>query len=140
MSDAFPFIGTKTATNPTTLPMFYEYAWDFEEDCFINDENGNHILLSGNDALKVWIYKALRTERFNYLAYTWRYGVELHQFIGKVMGVKERKSELKRYITECLMVNPYIKAIDKYEFVEDKRGRDVQINIYLTTIYGELIV
>ena len=75
-----------------------------------------------------------------YLAYSWRYGVQLKQFIGKVMGVQERKSELRRMITECLLVNPYIKSIEKMDFVETDYNRDLQINITLTTIYGKMTI
>lgn len=135
MSEEFPFISAATET-ADDLPLFKEYAWDFETDKFRYDGNGNHILLTGNDALEVWIYKALKTERFSYLAYSWGYGIELKPFIGKVMGVKERYSELRRVIVECLMVNPYIKSIDSVTFAQD--GPTVTCNITLTSIYGEV--
>lgn len=135
MSEEFPFISAATET-ADDLPLFKEYAWDFETDKFRYDGNGNHILLTGNDALEVWIYKALKTERFSYLAYSWGYGIELKPFIGKVMSVQERYSELKRVITECLMVNPYIKSIDSVTFSQD--GPSVTCRITLTSIYGEV--
>lgn len=142
MSEAFPFIGSTVTVSDATddLPTFKEYAWDFDNDCFKYDEYGGHILLTKNDALEVWIYKALMTERFSYLAYSWQYGIELKPFIGKVMGVQERKSELRRVIVECLMVNPYIKSIDKVEFEEENRGNTLTVKLTLTTIYGELVV
>ena len=140
MSAEFPFIGSTSALNANTLPLFKMYAWDFEKDDFIFDGNGKRILLEGNPALEVWIYKALRTERFIYKAYTWRYGSSLKKFIGKVMHVKERISELKREITETLMINPYIRSIDLIEFSEDEHSREVILTIQLTTIYGKLIM
>ncbi|WP_298594734.1 DUF2634 domain-containing protein [uncultured Mitsuokella sp.] len=140
MSKDFPFIGSARDAAEREPPTFKEYAWDFGQDCFRRDADGRHILLTGNDAIKVWIYKALQTERFAYLAYTWQYGIELKPFVGKVMGVKERYAELKRVITECLMVNPYIKSIDSYTFVPENRGERVHVRITLTTIYGEVIV
>lgn len=140
MSAEFPFIGTTTSLNPKTLPLFKTYAWDFEKDCFIRDDNGKMILLEGNDALAVWIMKALRTERFVYRAYTWRYGAELKKYIGKVMGVKERQSEMKRMIVEALMVNGYIRSVDKIEFVTDKHKREYHVNITVTTIYGTMTI
>lgn len=137
MSEEFPFISAATET-ADDLPLFKEYAWNFETDKFRYDGNGNHILLTGNDALEVWIYKALKTERFSYLAYSWGYGIELKPFVGKVMSVQERYSELKRVITECLMVNPYIKSIDAFSFAAEKHGETVHLTIRLTTIYGEM--
>lgn len=140
MSADFPFTGTTAATNPTSLPMFREYAWDFERDCFLRNSSGDMILLSGNEALKVWIYHAMKVERWAFLAYSGAYGVELLQFFGKVMTVGERRSELRRTIIEALMVSPYIKSVDKIDFVDDERGRLLSISVELTTIYGTLVV
>ena len=141
MSTEFPFIGSNATENTTDeLPLFKEYAWDFETDKFIYDDNSNHILLTGNAALEVWIYKALKTERFDYLAYSWQYGIELKPFIGKVMSVQERYSELKRVITECLMVNPYIKSIDSFNIDQRKHGETALLTIGLTTVYGEVSI
>ena len=138
MSSEFPFIGAIRDIVAGDLPLFQEYAWDFERDCFLYDVNGRHILLTGNPALEVWIYKALKTERFEYLAYSWQYGIELKPFIGKVMGVQERYSELRRVITECLMVNPYIKSIDSFSTTPENRAELIRVHITLTTVYGEV--
>lgn len=137
-TEEFPFLTTTRLTSTQNLPIFKEYAWDFENNCFLYDGNGNHIMLEGNEAIQVWIYKAFKTERFAYLAYTWRFGFEGKEMIGKVIGVKERRSELKRGVIECLMVNPYIRSVDKVEFVETENGRNLALNIELTTIYGRL--
>ena len=138
MSREFPFIGTVRDIVAGDLPLFQEYAWDFERDCFLYDVNGRHILLTGNPALEVWIYKALKTERFEYLAYSWQYGIELKPFIGKVMGVQERYSELQRVITECLMVNPYVRSIDSFSITPENRAELIRVHITLTTVYGEV--
>lgn len=138
MSREFPFIGSVRNAATADLPLFQEYAWDFARDRFLYDVNGRHILLSGNPALEVWIYKALKTERFEYLAYSWQYGIELKPFIGKVMGVQERYSELRRVITECLMVNPYIRSIDSFSITPENRAELVRVHITLTTVYGEV--
>lgn len=138
MSSEFPFIGAMRDIVAGDLPLFQEYAWDFERDCFLYDVNGRHILLSRNPALEVWIYKALKTERFEYLAYSWQYGIELKPFIGKVMGVQERYSELRRVITECLMVNPYIRSIDSFSITPENRAELIRVHITLTTVYGEV--
>ena len=141
MSSEFPFLtSSRTVTSSTSLPLFKMYGWDFETDKFQRDGNGHMILLEGNDALKIWIIKNLRTKRFTYRAYSWQYGSNLEYYIGKVMGVGERISELKREITESTMINPYVKSIDNIEFSESEHSRELQINISLTTIYGKLTV
>ena len=75
MSDEYPFTGTSAETDYTeNLSVPLELDYDFEKHDFKYDGNGQHIIVSGNDALKIWIYKALMTERFRYLAYSWQYG------------------------------------------------------------------
>ena len=136
MSEEFPFLSASSATTDD-LPTFEQPAWNFETDKFIYDGNGNHVTVYENEAIKVWCYKALKTERFSYMAYSWRYGIELYPFIGKVMSVQERYSELKRVIIECLMVNPYILSIDSVKFEPENKGNRVSTTIELTTIYGK---
>ncbi|MGE1061797.1 DUF2634 domain-containing protein [Megasphaera paucivorans] len=143
MSEEFPFVGsssgmTETAATENNLPICKEYAWDFEKNCFLYDGNGQHVLVDSAEAVKVWIYKALQTERYQYLAYSWQYGIEVKPFIGKVMSVQERYSELKRIIIECLMVNPYITSVDSVEFTTT--GDKVSCEVDITTVYGEVNV
>ena len=134
------FASAATTSTAEALPLFKEYAWDFEKDCFIYDKDGKHILLEGNEAIKVWCYKALKTERFMYLAYTHGFGIELYPFMAKVMGIMQRKSELKRIVTEALMVNPYIVSVDSISFDENNRNEEMDIRIAMTTVYGELVI
>lgn len=135
MSEAFPFV-MAAAKGSKDLPVFKEFAWDFEKNNFLYDQNGRRLLLEKAEALQVWIYKALATERYRYEAYSWQYGIELRPFIGLVMGVGERISEMKRVITECLMVNPYIVSIDSIEFTQT--GAAAHVEIQLSTVYGEV--
>lgn len=136
----YTFANIANATSSAELPLFKEYAWNFEENHFEYDEKGKHILLEGNAALKIWCYKALKTERYMYLAYTRNFGIELYPFMAKVMSVGQRKSELKRIITECLMINPYIVSVDSISFEETNRNENMEITIVLTTVYGELVI
>jgi hypothetical protein len=139
MSVEYPFTGTVSSNTYTLdLPTPKEYAWDFEHARFLFDADGKHQIVEGDEAIKVWIYKALSTERYRYLAYSWQYGIELRPFLGKVMGVQQRYSEIKRVIVECLMVNPYIKSIDTIDIQHE--GDTVNISISLTTIYGEVSI
>ena len=140
MIDDFPFVTGTRSSDEEKLPLFKEYAWDFKNDCFKLDGNGKMIQQEGNEALKVWIIKALRTERYRHLAYSWRYGLSMYRLINKVMAVGERRSELRRYITETLMANPYIKAVKSIEFIESEHGREMEIQIKISTIYGSLEV
>ncbi len=87
-----------------------EYAWDFIRNDFIF-ENGRQKVAEGLEALKIWAYKALVTERYKYLAYSWDYGQEIANLIGSNISSQFVKSEVKRYIEEAFSVNPHIKGI-----------------------------
>lgn len=130
-------VAASESERETELETFREYAWDFEHDTFIT-EDGKPKVVTENEALKVWIYKTLKTERWRYRAYDNAYGVELEQFFGATPNTADTAMEVKRYISEALLINPYIKSIDKMTFDNDK---DVlEFTITLTTIYGEMEV
>lgn len=128
---------TEDATNTITssLPTFTEYAWDFINDRFIF-ESGKHKIVTENEALKVWIYKTLKTERWRYRVYDNAYGIELEQFIGAYTNNSNNATELERYVSEALLVNPYIKSIDDIQATID--GDSLAYTITLTTVYGTL--
>ncbi len=117
------------------LPLLYEYAYDFDTGDF-KLKDGKHYLVSGPEALKIWIWKALRTRRFFCAGYSTDYGSELDSLIGLVISDSERKSEIKRMIIECLLVNPYILSVDNIDF--DQKGSELIVNIKLSTEYGEV--
>ena len=59
----FPFINPDVALEVNKdLPMFREYAYDFENQC-LKLKDGNTYLVEGNEALRIWIYFALGTAR-----------------------------------------------------------------------------
>lgn len=135
---ANPFItGNISSTNTSTLDTYMEYAWDFQNDCFIY-EDGKHKIVTENEALKVWIYKVLKTERWRYRAYDNAYGIELEQFIGTYTNNKDSSTELEQYIKEALIINPYIKSIDDISVSID--GDELSYDISLTTIYSSMTV
>lgn len=134
-----PFVSGSTAAveEENSLPVFTEYAWDFVNDKFFY-EFGKHKIVTENEALKVWIYKTLKTERWRYLAYDNDYGIELEQFIGKRTNNAASAGEVEQYISEALLVNPYIQSIEEIQYSIE--GDALAYKISLTTIYGDLIV
>jgi len=96
--------------------------------------NGNTYLVEGNEALRIWIFKALITERFRYTAYDSAFGSEIHTLIGSPSHSEVVKSEIKRFIIEALMVNPYISEISDFVFTQTKSG--IQTDFTCTTVYG----
>ena len=131
----FPFVGNvEIVKTDNTFPLYKEVAWDFEKDNPIL-ENKEFKIVEGNEAIKVWAYKALLATRYQHSIYSWDYGSELLSLIGKAYTPELTKSEAKRYIKEALEINPYILEID----VVDMSFRDsvLSADIKLLTIYGE---
>lgn len=132
----FPFFGdTQAATAETeSLPLYKEVAWDFENNIPIV-EKGDIKIVEGNEAIKTWVYKAMKTERFRYLIYSWDFGSELDGLIGQSYTPNLTKAESIRYIKEALLINPYIRNVSNVEVTFD-RGK-LYITAKLETIYGE---
>ena len=109
---ANPFVTGPTASDITSnnLPVFKEFAWDFEKDHFLYNADGSNKIVEKNEAIKVWVLHALRVERYRYLAYFDDYGIELEPFIGTGPNDKERSSELFQYIKEGMLVNPRLEC------------------------------
>lgn len=113
----FPFLNNNIATlnqsqQKQKIPK--EWAWDFEKNEF-KLKDGKPYIVEGIEALKIWIYKVLNTQRYRYLAYTWDYGVEIEDLIGKPYTQEFKESEFKNMIEEALKINPYISGIKNIE-------------------------
>ena len=62
-------------------------------------------ILEGKAALKIWIYKAVLTKRYVYPIYSWDYGQDLEELIGRGYDTDFIKSEVERRVQECLIIN-----------------------------------
>ena len=87
------------------------------------------------EAMKQAIYKILQTERFEFLIYSWNYGIELNAVVGKSYQVFA--SEIKRVIREALLADSRITDVVDFEVVQiDKRTASVKFTA--ETIFGEI--
>ena len=134
----FPFISPPpNLENLNEYPTYREIAWDFKKNEPII-ENGEFKIVEGNEAIKTWVYLALLTPNKQYPIYSWDYGTEVKELIGKNYTKALTKAEAQRLIEECLIINPYIvdvQVVDTY-FKENTLTCDIKI----TTIYGDLEV
>lgn len=133
----FPFIDSTSISTETNdeLPMLREYAYDFEKNELLLDADGRTYMAEGKEALRIWIFKALITERFHYTAYSFAFGSEFQdQVIGHSMNMEIVKLEMERFIIEALMVNPYIKRLDNFVFENTSTGMTVSFDC--TNVYG----
>lgn len=133
-----PFMAPSSAVTTTELALFTEYDWDFAKNTYRYTASGTHVLVSGNEALKIWIRKALMVERYRYRAYFDDYGAELEHFIGTVPNDGIEKERLFTYIQEALMVNPYITAVTN--LTASQEYKRITLHIAVRTVYGTTTV
>ena len=118
----------------------YEESIIKEEPLPLYKEVGKGLkIVEGNEAIKIWIYKALQTPRYQYEIYSWDYGSELLSLIGKAYTKGLTQAEASRYIKEALLINPYIVDVNVISTSFD--GDLLSANVRVKTIYeGEVIV
>ncbi|MFR1619048.1 DUF2634 domain-containing protein [Megamonas funiformis] len=70
------------------------------------------------DAIVQACYKILNTERYQYVIYSWNYGIELQDLFGK--PIPYVYSELPRRIKEALIQDDRINSVEDFELSYDK--------------------
>ena len=111
------------------LPQFEDYTYI----------NGVFKKVVENEAIKVWVKRALLTRRYGFDAYSWDYGSELEELIGDATNTQQfAESQVVTYIEECLLVNPYITAVVDTDIQIE--GSRLTVDFTLETVYGEVDV
>lgn len=87
------------------------------------------------EAMKQVIYKILNTERYQYLIYSWDYGIELLDLFGE--PVTYVCPELERRIKEALEEDDRIELVDDFQF-DISEKRTVKIEFMVHTIFGDI--
>lgn len=137
MSDLFPFINPPTdviVEAEKTLPLYREIAWDFDNNIPVL-ENGDFKIVEGDEAIKVWCYFAIKTNRYEHSIYSWNFGSEIESLVGQAYTPSLTKAEAERFLCEALLINPYILEVN----VDDVSFSDglLSASIKITTIYNE---
>lgn len=137
MSGIFPIVQPEGAAVLQRLPLCKEAAWDFERGTPVFS-GGKPLVVTGAEAVKVWVWKTLKTARFHHSVYSWDYGNEAESLIGKPFTPAVKRSEAVRYVREALQINPYIRAVRQADvtFQDD----DLTISCEVETVYGEVRV
>ena len=124
------------------IPTSSEMAEDFETEYELQPSKTYKLQANGTisgvideiEAMEQAVYKILNTERFNYMIYSWDYGIELDELIGEsIMFVIP---ELERRIEEALMQDERITDIEDFEF--ELLGGAVFVSFTVHTIFGDI--
>lgn len=104
---------------PVSRDLGLTYLFDFAKGDFAL-RDGKLIPTSGYEALKVWIEKVLRTERFRFKVYERQdgneYGVSVEDLLGRHYSPEFARAEWQREIAEALTKHPQVVGISNVEF------------------------
>lgn len=126
-------------TSNTDLPQTGKsFLFDFEAGDFIL-KDGRLVEISDLEAIKVWIEKILRTEKYRYKVYEREdkneYGVVLEDLIvGNNFPHSFVEAELKREISQALTKHPMIQSLSGWEI--EKKNPILKISFKVNLIDG----
>lgn len=88
----------------------------------------------GLEAVRQAIYLILSIERYDWIIYSWSYGVELKDLYGKQTAFV--LPELKRRIKDALMQDDRITEVDQFSFEVEKKKVHTTFTVH--SIYGDI--
>lgn len=104
------------------------YRMDLDGDCVRG-------FCDGLEALKQSIFRILNTERYQYIIYSWNYGIETMDLYGQ--SITYVCPELERRITEALLVDSRILSVTDFEHDIAVKG-EIHTTFKVHTIYGDI--
>lgn len=128
------------------LPSFYDvkdrksineyFPREYEIDFAENRLTGR--IVEGLEAIRVWVWCCIHTERFRYALYSWQYGVSLEKYLGQTTTEEYLEVDSQAEIEEALKVHPYITGID--DFQVSTAGTKLKIKLTVKTKLGKIEV
>ena len=104
-----------------TLPLMREVAVDFNTGQPVLQADGTFRLVSGLEAVRVWVWRALQPDQF-------------HLLTGK--SLPQAESRMAGLVREALLVCPYITGVERFVF--QREGSRLIASFTVRTVYGEM--
>jgi hypothetical protein len=138
----FPTTDTTVDDSSTFTDNGTFLSFNYDDNEF-NLVNGEPTLLTGDEAVKAWISKALKTEKDRFVIYDdIDYGVEVEDLIiGSALPTGTIKSEVKREIIATLTQHDSIESVTDFSFSTSSSLLTVSFTVNLsddTTIETEV--
>lgn len=95
-------------------------------------------IVEGLEAIKVWIWLCMHTERFRHAIYSADYGTSLEQYIGHILSEEYINTDCESEISDALLINEYIESIEDFEAV--RNSDSLNISFRVVTKFGSLEV
>jgi hypothetical protein len=114
------------------------FLFDFEQGDFILID-GKVQEVEGEQALKVWIRKILKTEKIKYKIYEIidnSYGISLIDYLNSDLPMGFIYASIQSEIDRALTSHPDIINVTGYDFERATRG--VKVSFIITTTYGQI--
>lgn len=106
------------AGNSASEEVTFGRSWrfDFEAGDFVMTPTRKVAAADETAAWVMWCEKAIRTPRYRHLIYSREHGEEFDDLIGKGYGRAIQESEIKRMVTETLMVDPRTSSVGDFTY------------------------
>lgn len=114
------------------VKMPREYGVDFQTGQLTGK------IVEGIEAIKVWIWLCLHTERFRHAIYSSDYGTSLEQYIGHMLSEEYINTDCESEISDALLINEYIESIEEFEVV--RNFDSLNISFRVVTKFGSIEV
>ncbi len=88
----------------------------------------------GLSAMRQAVYLILNCERYVYPVYSWNYGAELSELVGRESSYLW--PELKRRISEALLSDNRILSVEDFSF--DAEKEKVHVTFTVKTVFGDI--
>jgi phage baseplate assembly protein W len=115
-------------TEPNFVGRTYKVEFKEDDDSKING------YIDDLESVKQAIYLILSTERYAYIIYSWDYGIELVDLIGK--PIPYCMSEIPRRVTEALLVDNRIEDVIDFDF--EHKGTKLHTTFTVVTNLGNI--
>ena len=119
---------TEEIVETTSPSRTYKIAITFTDTDRING------YIDDVEAIKQAIYLILNTERYQFIIYSWDYGIELLDLFGKPMSYV--MAELPRRIKEALTQDDRIENVTDFTF--EKEGKKLHTTFTVVTALGNI--
>lgn len=114
------------------------FLFDFDKGDFILID-GKTQIIEGEKALRVWIKKALKTEKFKYKIYEIiddTYGIELNEYLHSDLPTGVIYAGIQSSINEMLITHPDITAVTSFEFTRERQN--LSVSFIVSSVYGAI--
>lgn len=95
-------------------------------------------IVEGLEAIKVWIWLCMHTERFRHAIYSSDYGTALDQYFGHVLSDEYINTDCESEISDALLINEFIESIEDFEAVRNSDTLNIKFKV--VTKFGSLEV